>query len=177
MVAKLNNELDEDQRRQVQRVLWEVRDVMSVGDEDIGHAGVTANHIELYHDTPIYQRHCRFPAPIAEEIELQCDQLYNLCIIEPSASAYSSHVVPVRKKDGSICLYGDYCALNKVTVPDKFPIPNLTDSIFGLCGVKYFTKLDLVRGYYQVPLHEESCEYTPSGLLTAAGYLIDCVFD
>ena len=158
--SKLNGELTGHQQDEVHQILWELRDVMSTGDDDVGHAGVTAHRIELYHDTPIYQRPRRFPPPIAEEIERQCHELHNLGIIEPSASPYSSPVVPVRKKDGSIRLCVDYRALNKVTKPDKFPIPNLTDSIYGLKGVKYFTKLDLVWGYYQVPLDEASREFT-----------------
>jgi hypothetical protein len=50
--------------------------------------------------------------------------------------------------------------LNRVTVPDKFPVPNLSDSIFGLHGTQYFTRLDLVRGYYQLPIDEQSRPYT-----------------
>ena len=54
----------------------------------------------------------------------------------------------------------DYRRLNAVTVPDRFPLPNLSDAVFSLHGVKYFSSLDLVRGYYQLPLSESSREYT-----------------
>ena len=54
----------------------------------------------------------------------------------------------------------DYRKLNKVTVADKFPVPNLSDSIFGLQGTNFFTRLDLVRGYYQLPIDDESKPYT-----------------
>ena len=64
------------------------------------------------------------------------------------------------KKDGTLRLCIDYRALNKQTISDKHPIPNLTDSIFGLHGTKFFTRLDLVRGYYQIPLEESSRPYT-----------------
>ena len=39
-------------------------------------------------------------------------------------------------------------------------MPNLTDSIFGLNGTKFFTRFDLVRGHYQLPIDKESREYT-----------------
>ena len=68
--------------------------------------------------------------------------------------------MPVRKKDGSVRLCVDYRRLNMVTKPDRFPLPNLNDAVFGLRGMRYFTSLDLVRGYYQVPLDEESRQYT-----------------
>ena len=62
--------------------------------------------------------------------------------------------------DSTIRMCTDYRQLNRVTIPDKFPIPNLADSIFGLHGTKIFTRLNLVRGYYQLPVDTNSCQYT-----------------
>lgn len=152
--------LSEDQQQQVYKILDRHKSIISTGDDDIGRINTVPHRIDLYDQTPIYQRPRRFPAPVADEIEQQCRGLQDLGIIEASASPWSSPVVPVRKKDGSIRLCVDYRSLNRVTKPDKFPIPNLSDSIFGLYGVKYFTRLDLVRGFYQVPLNEESKELT-----------------
>ena len=94
------------------------------------------------------------------EIEDQCRTLELMDIIEPSQSSWSSPVVPVRKLDGSIRLCVDYRKLNAVTIADRFPLPNLNDAIFGLKGMKYFTSLDLVKGYYQVPLDKHSKQFT-----------------
>ena len=66
-----------------------------------------------------------FPAPVTNEIERQCQELNALDIIKPSVSPWSSPIVPVRKKDGSLRLCIDYWKLNKVTIPDKFPIPKI----------------------------------------------------
>ena len=81
-------------------------------------------------------------------------------VIEPSKSPWSAPIVPIRKKDGTIRLCVDYRRLNDVTKPDRHPMPNANDVISGLSGVKYFTTLDLVRGYYQMPIEEGSREYT-----------------
>ena len=89
-----------------------------------------------------------------------CEQLNALDIIEPSISPWSSPVVPVRKRDGSLRLCIDYRKLNKVTIQDKFPLPNLTDSLFSLHGTKFFSSLDLFSGYHQIPLNENSKQYT-----------------
>ena len=91
---------------------------------------------------------------------MQCKELQLLDIIEPSMSLWSSPVVPVRKKDGKIRLCIDYRRLNAVMKADRFPLPNLTDAVFSLYSVTSFTSLDLVRGYYQLPLAEESRELT-----------------
>lgn len=94
-------------------VMLENQRVLNRGDYDVGHAvGVTAHRIELNNDSPIYQRTRRFLAPITEKIERQCVGLYEIVIIEPSPSSWSSPVVPVRKKDGMIRLCVDYRALN-----------------------------------------------------------------
>ena len=134
--------------------------VFSVNENDIGKASVTEHKILVNENAPIYQRPRRFPQPITDEIEKQCRELSEADIIEPSISPWSSPMVPVRKKDGKIRMCVDYRKLNAVTIPDKFPVPNLLDSIFGLSGTKFFTKLDLIRGYYQIPLEESSKQYT-----------------
>jgi hypothetical protein len=152
--------LDAAQSEQVYAMMENCLHVFSVSDSDVGHASVTQHKIKLTDDTPIYQRPRRFPGPVADEIERQCQELNSLDIIEPSISPWSAPVVPIRKKDGTIRLCIDYRQLNKVTVPDKFPMPNLTDSIFGLKGTKFFTSIDLVRGYYQIPIDEQSRQLT-----------------
>lgn len=153
-------DLSDNQRSEVVKMLLEKSDVLSRGDDDVGLATVTKHRIELYEDTPICQKVRRFPEPVVEAIEKQCDELEMLDIIEPSHSPWSSPVVPIRKKDGSIRLCVDYRKLNAVTKPDRFPMPSLNDLVFGLHGMSFFTSLDLVRGYYQVPLHDESKELT-----------------
>ena len=44
----------------------------------------------------------------------------------------------------------DYRALNKVTMKNKYPIPNVVDLFDRLSKTAYFTKLDLRSGYWQV---------------------------
>ena len=125
-------------------------------ESEVGKLEVPPFKLELTDNHPIYQRPRRFPEKVNQEIEEQCRELHLLDIIEPSSSDWSSPVVPIRKKDGSLRLCIDYRRLNAVTKADKFPIPNLSDAVFGLYGVQFFTTLDLIKGYYQVPLDQES---------------------
>lgn len=156
----LAGDLLPEQKEQFRSMLLRHLPVISRGDEDVGECASTPIKIHLYDETPIFQRPRRFSPPITEAIEQQCQELHSLDIIEPSISPWSSPVVPVIKSDKSIRLCVDYRKLNKVTIADRFPMANLADSVFGLHGVKYFTCLDLVRGYYQLPLHEDSKKFT-----------------
>ena len=67
----------------------------------------------------------------------------------------SSNVVVVRKKDGSIRLCVDFRKLNDRTIKDAYAIPRVEDSLHILAGAKFFSKLDLRCGYWQVELKED----------------------
>ena len=85
---------------------------------------------------------------LLQEIRTWLDQ----GIITPSSSPWSSPVVLVRKPDGSLRLCVIYTGLNKVTTPDPYPIPRIDDLIDQLNIAKYLTKIDLSKGFLQIPL-------------------------
>ena len=81
-------------------------------------------------------------------------------VIEDSDLPWSSLLLPVPKKDSMPCICVDYRALNQLTKPNAYPLPQIEESYQNLAGTKYFTSLDLQSGYWQVCLAEEDKEKT-----------------
>ena len=77
----------------------------------------------------------------------------------------------VMKPDGTWWPCGDYRRLNLVTTPDSYPLPIIQDLSARLHGCSIFSKLDLHKGYYQIPVQEgdihKTAVITPFGLWDA----------
>ncbi|UYV67658.1 hypothetical protein LAZ67_5001503 [Cordylochernes scorpioides] len=89
-------------------------------------------------------------------------------IIRPSKSQWASPLHLVTKKDGTLRPCGDYRKLNSQTFPDRYPIPRLEDFQHILSGKMIFSRLDLFKAYFQIPIAEEdkpkTAIITPFGL-------------
>jgi hypothetical protein len=80
--------------------------------------------------------------------------------IEPSTSPWGAPILFVPKKGGGLRMCVDYRALNKATVKNKYPLPNIDDLLDCLQGAKYFSNLDFADGYHQIQIEEGDREKT-----------------
>ncbi len=89
-------------------------------------------------------------------------------IVHRSNSGWSSPLHMVPKADGSFRPCGDYRRLNTVTEDDQYPLPSIQDLTANLARCTVFSKIDLVKGYHQVPMAEsdipKTAICTPFGL-------------
>ncbi|CAF3693322.1 unnamed protein product [Rotaria socialis] len=133
---------------------------ISLSDNDVGKISTLSHSIKLTRDIAIKQPIRRINGELAEEVETQLQQLSDDGIIRPSNSPWSSCIVPIKKRCGGLRLAIDYRLLNNLTVKDSFPLPNLNDAVYNLNGSVFFSTLDLTRGYYNVPMDEDSIPLT-----------------
>ena len=153
-----NNNLTETQRKELIKFLECNTDSFALGLGDLPGTKEGYCHIETGDTPPIRQRAYR-PSPQArEEISNQTEDMLKHGIIVPSESPWASPCVLVKKKDGSMRFCVDFRKLNLHSVPQRWPIPLLTDVWECLSKSKsaMFTTLDMRSGYFQIPMDEES---------------------
>lgn len=153
-----NPMLTEEQRKEIMALILEYNDLWR--DERRGKAIEVEHRIRLLTKCPVVSR----PRPITDEqkkiIKAEVEKMLAAGVIRPSNSPYASEVVLVMKKTGDWRFCIDFRPLNKVTIPDKYPLPRISDLIRSIKGSRYFAALDLRSGYWQVPMEKESIKYT-----------------
>jgi len=100
----------------------------------------------------------RIPLKLRSQVEQQLEELLKLRIIRHSKSPMASPVICVLKgKDGKgiVRLAIDYQCVNKFTVADAYPIPDLADIIQEVGKARLISTFDATKGYYQTPVKEE----------------------
>jgi hypothetical protein len=75
--------------------------------------------------------------------------------IKPSDSSYSSPVLFVKKKDGSLRFCIDYRQLNALTKKDRYPLPLITKTLDRLANSSVFTKLDVRHAFNRIRIEPE----------------------
>lgn len=122
----------------------------------------------LEHDTdvgnskPIKQHAYRCPMDKREKMKGEVKYLLHNGLAEPSKSLWSSPRLLAPKTDGTPRFCTDFRKVNEVTVPDSFPLPRMEDCIDTIGDAVYITKLDLLKGYWQVPLTPRAREISAS---------------
>lgn len=119
---------------------------------------VIEHDIDVGNAVPIKQHAYRVNMAKREMINKEVDYLLKHGLAIPSYSPWSSPCLVTPKSDGTPRFCTDFRKVNAVTVPDSFPLPRIEDCIDSVGSAAYVSKLDLLKGYWQVPLTERASE-------------------
>ena len=70
----------------------------------------------------------------------------------------------MRKKDRSFHFCIDFRRLNALTIKDSHPLPHICETLESLAGAAHYSTFDLNSGFWEVPMDEESKQYTAFAL-------------
>lgn len=113
---------------------------------------VCEHDINVGDATPIKQHAYRCPMGKREVMRKEVSYLVENGLAKPSHSPWSSPCLLTPKSDGTPRFCTDYRKVNAVTVADSFPLPRMEDCIDNIGPATFISKLDLLKGYWQVPL-------------------------
>ncbi|KAL2089206.1 hypothetical protein ACEWY4_016105 [Coilia grayii] len=155
--------LTPQQQRELQAIIPE-----GLFQDQPGRTTLVEHDILLKDTTPVRQRMYRIPERLMPALQEELEVMQRLGVIERSNSSWSSPVVLVPKKDGSLRFCIDFRQVNAQSQFDAYPMPRLEDLIERLGKAQYITTLDLCKGYWQVTMAEGARPLTafrtPQGL-------------
>ena len=147
-------------------------------------------HFLVTEGHPVTERYRRLYNDRLEAAKKEFAELEKQGIIRRSSSNWVSPLYMVKKADGMWKPCGDYRLLNLQTQPDLYTCPNIADLMARLEGCTIFSKLDLCKGFHQIPVRPrnmpKTAVITPFGLwefismqlgLRNAGQTFQCFMD
>ncbi|RXN13805.1 Retrovirus-related Pol polyprotein from transposon 412 [Labeo rohita] len=146
--------LSSDWKERISNLLNSMPEVFSLHDLDYGCTGQVKHQIRLADETPFKHRARPIHPRDIDAVRRHLQELTAAGIIRESESPFSSPIVVVRKKDGSVRLCIDFRKLNSQTIRDAYALPNLEEVFSVLTGSRWFLVLDLKSGFYQIEMEE-----------------------
>jgi hypothetical protein len=89
-----------------------------------------------------------------EEVKNQVQDLMDKGLVREILIPCVVPTVLSPKKDGGWRMCTDSRAIKKITIRYRFPLPRMDDLMDCLSGAKFFSKIDLKRGYHQIRMRE-----------------------
>ena len=142
--------LPRKEKRRLLRVLKKRIKAFANGPYDLGDCNLIVHRIDTGNADPVYTRPRKVAQNDRDGLRKELDDLEKLGIIQRSHTAWASAIVLVAKKDGTKRLCIDYRPLNAIVPRSSFPLPKISDIFTVLKGKRFFTCLDLAKGFWQI---------------------------
>lgn len=128
---------------------------------------MTEHAINTSTEKPVHCAPYRASFKQQEIIQREVENDLKLGTIEPSFLSWSTCLLLIPKGKDEFRTVNDYRLLNKVTIKDNYPLPNLNSCLDLSEGSKFYVALDMTGAYWQIPLAKNSREKT--AFITSTG--------
>ncbi|CAB0034829.1 unnamed protein product [Trichogramma brassicae] len=164
--------LNLEEKETILDLIHDYPDLFLVPGDPLPCTNLVYHEIPLENNIPINTKQYRHPPVHKEVVKKDIEKRLQEGIIEPSASPMNSPIWIVPKKPGpdgtpKWRVVIDFRELNKKTVSDAYPLPNIADIMDQLGGAAYFSTFDLASGFHQIPMKEgdkwKTAFSTPNG--------------
>ena len=126
------------------------------------------HHIPTSDGPPVQSRARRLDPEKLSVAKAELQKLVDLGVCYRGKSEWSSPLLVTTKPNGGWRVCGDYRRLNNMTTDDRYPVRSLQDFTADLHGKSIFSKIDLMKGYHQIPVADadvrKTAVITPFGL-------------
>ena len=104
----------------------------------------------------------KIPASLQEKIKEELGNMEKIGVIRKinETTEWVNSMVVVEKPSGGLRILLDPRELNKAIKREYYQLPTFEEIAYRLIGAKLFMKLDENKGYWQLPLYEESIRLT-----------------
>lgn len=159
------HELTENEREELVKIM---KTFPYTTEERLGRTPLIEHEIVLKEGAkPRRQPLYRSSPTVQAEMEAELERYRKMDAIEECTSEWASALVPVRKSNGKLRVCLDSRGVNAWTKKDSYPMRNMGEIFHRLGSAKYYSVVDLEDAYFQIPLKEESRDYT--AFITAQG--------
>ena len=154
-------------QQQAKRLIFDYQDIFSTSAP--GETDLVELSLKLKEGVePIRQKVRPLNPALEKDLDGQIDQWLEQGVIEPSDSPWSSPLVPVKKKDGTVRWAVDFRRVNECLEQDSYPLPRIQQLLEKAGGHQVYSALDATQAYFNVRISEKSRKVTafatPNGL-------------
>ena len=150
--------LNEGEKKEVHKIIKKHKKAFSLLKTNLGRTELIKHSIDTGNGMPVRQQPRRMLTKQKQEVGKLVDDMLDDAVISTSKWPWSSPIVLVKKKDGSVRFCVDYRTRNNCTKKCIYPLPRIDNSLDQPSGCGYFSTLDLKSGYWQISMHEKDKE-------------------
>jgi len=157
----VDKDANADEIAQLQELMNNHQDCFATGLEELGCTQLVKMDItEVPGSKPVMCKPYKTTAAERAEIDSIISDWKRCGLVTETRFPYASPVLLVKQGAGKHRLCVDYRRLNKQTLRQHFPLPNMNKQLQSLGNSKLFAQLDLASGYLQIPLTEDASAKT-----------------